>query len=64
MEKNRAEEILRAPTKIEVVYDARPVWITGVNGTSANVTVMGTSKTMDVPIADLKETGKYEMRLD
>lgn len=63
MDKKRAEEIMRAPTKIEVVYHGEPVWIEGVNDTSANVTVMGTTKTMDVPLQELLETGKYETRL-
>jgi H-type small acid-soluble spore protein len=60
MDTNRAEEIMRAPKKIEVVYNGQPVWIEGVNGTSANVTVMGTCKTMDVPVADLQENGKWK----
>ena len=64
MDNKRAEEIMRAPTKIEVVYNARPVWIEGIDDTSANITFMGTSETMDVPLTDLEETGKYEMRLD
>ena len=64
MDNKRAEEIMRAPTKIEVVYNARSVWIEGIDDTSANITFMGTSETMDVPLTDLEETGKYEMRLD
>jgi len=58
MNKSRAEEIMRAPTKIEVVHDGRPVWIESINGDTANVTVMGTCHTMDVPLRELKETGK------
>jgi H-type small acid-soluble spore protein len=60
MDKNRAQEIMRAPTKIEVVYQGEPVWIEGVDETSANITIMGTSRTADVPLEELQETGKYE----
>ncbi|MDW7652080.1 MAG: H-type small acid-soluble spore protein [Bacillota bacterium] len=64
MDKKRAEEIMRAPTKIEVVHNGEPVWIEGIDETSADVTVLGTSETRDVPLEELQETGKYEMRLN
>lgn len=64
LDKQRAEEIMRAPAKIEVVHNGQPVWLEGVNSASANVTIMGTSRTMDVPLTELVETGKYETRLD
>lgn len=64
MDKKRAEEIMRVPAKIEVVYDGRPVWIESVNDQNATVTVMGTTRTMDVPLEELQETGKYETRLN
>jgi H-type small acid-soluble spore protein len=64
MDKNRAEEIMRTPAKIEVVHKGTPVWIEGVNDEKANVTIMGTCKTMDVPFQELQETGKYETHLD
>lgn len=64
MDKNRADEIMRAPTKIEVVYNGEPVWIEGVDDTGAIVKVMGTSKTFDVSFSELTETGKYEMHLN
>jgi H-type small acid-soluble spore protein len=61
MDRNRAEEIMRSPAKIEVVYDGLPVWIEGTADDKANITVMGTCKTMDVPYTKLRETGKYEI---
>jgi H-type small acid-soluble spore protein len=64
MDKKRAEEIMRSPAKIEVVHNGQPVWIEGAGENSANVTVMGTCKTMDVPYGQLTETGKYENRID
>lgn len=58
MDKNRAEQILSDPAKIDVQYQGRPVWIEGVNETTANVTFLGTCKTMDVPFNELKESDR------
>lgn len=58
MDKSRAEEILHSPDSIEVMHEGKPVWIEGVNATTANVTVIGTCRTMDVPFNELEETGK------
>ncbi|MCW3490725.1 H-type small acid-soluble spore protein [Dethiobacter alkaliphilus] len=60
MEKDRVKEILDSPEKIEVKYLGEPVWIEGIKSNTANVTVMGTCKTMDVPFMSLEETGKME----
>jgi H-type small acid-soluble spore protein len=56
MEKERAEQILNAPDPIDVKYQGKLVWIEGVGDDTANVTVMGTCRTMDVPIEELRET--------
>ncbi|MDW7651416.1 MAG: H-type small acid-soluble spore protein [Bacillota bacterium] len=55
MDKDRAEQILQSPDPIDVVYRGKPVWIEGVGEDTANVTVMGTCRTMDVPFEDLRE---------
>ena len=60
MEKQRVQEILETSEKIEVKYNGEPVWIEGIKSNTANVTVMGTCKTMDVPFMSLEETGKLE----
>ena len=60
MDKRRAEQILSDPAKIDVQYQGKPVWIEGINDTTANVTFMGTCKTMDVPFNELNEPGRLE----
>jgi H-type small acid-soluble spore protein len=55
MDKQRAVEIMNSPEKIEVHCQGQPVWIEGIEEDTANVTVMGTCRTMNVPFADLKE---------
>ncbi|NLP37847.1 MAG: H-type small acid-soluble spore protein [Firmicutes bacterium] len=60
MDRQRAKEILQTKEKIEVHYQGTPVWIEGIYGSTANVTVMGTCRTMDVPVADLEEKGTKE----
>jgi small acid-soluble spore protein H (minor) len=57
----RAEEIIASPEKIEVLYNENPVWLEDiVNNEKAYVTVLGSCKTMEVPVSDLVETGKSE----
>ena len=60
MDKQRAQEILDSAEKIEVKYNGEPVWIEGVKSNTANVTMMGSCKTMDVPFMSLEETGRLE----
>lgn len=55
MDKQRAQEIINSPAKIEVHYQGKPVWIEGVEEDTANVTVMGTCHTMNVPFSELQE---------
>jgi small acid-soluble spore protein H (minor) len=56
MDKKRAEQILHTPERIDVLYEGKPVWIEGINDSTANVTFMGSCKTMDVPFMELKES--------
>ncbi len=60
MDLQRVKQIIESPDKHEVLHNGTPVWIENVYHDTANVTVMGTCKTMDVPLADLEETGKTE----
>lgn len=60
MNKKRAEEILHAPERINVFHYGKSVWIEGVNDTTANVTIMGTCETMDVPFHQLEEMNTTE----
>ncbi|MCR3920998.1 MAG: H-type small acid-soluble spore protein [Firmicutes bacterium] len=55
MEKQRAQEIINSPDKIAVFHQGKAVWIEGIESTTANVTVMGTCHTMNVPFQELKE---------
>ncbi|UNC91969.1 H-type small acid-soluble spore protein [Candidatus Contubernalis alkaliaceticus] len=57
MEIQRAREIISAPEKIEVHFDGTPVWIEDIKNDTANVTVMGTCKSMEVPVYELQEKG-------
>jgi H-type small acid-soluble spore protein len=59
MQSNRAEQILKAQEKIEVLYKNSPIWIEKLNKTqnTAQVTVLGSSSMMEVPVEDLVETG-------
>jgi H-type small acid-soluble spore protein len=59
MQVNRAEQILEASEKIEVLYKNSPIWIEKLNKTqnTAQVTVLGTTSKMEVPVNDLVETG-------
>lgn len=53
---------MRASEKIEVLHNGYPVWIEGINENTANVTVMGSCKTMDVPFSELKENSSHEKK--
>lgn len=57
MEIQRAKEIMSAPEKIEVHFDGTSVWIEDIINNTANVTVMRTSRSMEVPVEDLEEKG-------
>ncbi|NLZ38719.1 MAG: H-type small acid-soluble spore protein [Firmicutes bacterium] len=55
MDKTRAKQIINSPDKIEVYYQGKPVWLESIEENSAYVTVMGTCRTMTVPLAELEE---------
>ncbi len=57
MKMQRAKEIISAPEKIEVHFDGTPVWIEDIKNDIANVTVMGTCKSLEVPVEELQEKG-------
>ncbi|NLN07877.1 MAG: small, acid-soluble spore protein, H family [Firmicutes bacterium] len=58
MDRQTAEQIMKAPEKIEVQYQDVPVWIESVNETSAEVSVIGTKHRMKVPLSELEYTGR------
>ncbi len=61
MDLKRAEEIISSEKKIEVVFRDNPVWLEDVmDGEKVYVTVIGSCQTMEVPVADLVETGTTE----
>ncbi len=53
MELERAKQIINSPDKFEILYNGTPVWIENIYHDTANVTVMGTCKTLDVPVTEL-----------
>ena len=58
MDMKQAEEIMNSPRKVEVQYDDVPVWIESIQGTTANIVVIGTNKKMTVPVEQLEYTGR------
>ncbi|NLP36144.1 MAG: small, acid-soluble spore protein, H family [Firmicutes bacterium] len=58
MDIKQAEEIMNSPRKVEVQYDDVPVWIESIQGTTANIVVIGTNKKMTVPVEQLEYTGR------
>ena len=58
MDIKQAEEIMNSPHKVEVQYDDVPVWIESIQGTTANIVVIGTNKKMTVPVEQLEYTGR------
>lgn len=57
MEIQRAKEIISAPEKVEVHFDGTSVWIEDIIKDTANVTVLGTCKSIEVPVEKLQEVG-------
>lgn len=58
MDRQRAEQIMKAPRKVEVQYEDVPVWIDDVHGNMADITVIGTSRSMKVSLDKLRDTGR------
>lgn len=55
MESNRVAEIMQSHGVINVSYNGMPVWIEGIRGDVAEVSLIDMEKSMDVPISALTE---------
>ncbi len=57
MQFDRAKEILNSSDNINVTYHNSPVWIESLQGddSSAFVTLIGTERSMTVPVTELAE---------
>ncbi|NLZ39140.1 MAG: small, acid-soluble spore protein, H family [Firmicutes bacterium] len=58
MDRYQAEQIMKANNNVEVQYQDVPVWIKNVQGSTAEVEVIGTGKKLTVPLAELENTGR------
>lgn len=56
MDKKRVEEIMQSHGVINVIFDGMPVWIEGIRGDLAEVTLINASGHMDAPIDKLTES--------
>lgn len=55
MNNGRAEEIMQSHGVISVSYNGMPVWIEGMRGEMAEVTLIDTGKRIDVAVSALAE---------
>ena len=55
MDRKEAEKILNAREHLEVQYQNVPVWIENVQETTADVTIMGTNRRINVPLEELED---------
>ncbi len=55
MENKKAEEIMQSHGVISVSYNGMPVWIEGIRGDVAKVTIIGAERRIDVPVSELTE---------
>jgi small acid-soluble spore protein H (minor) len=55
MESKRVEEIMQSHGVINISYNGMPVWIEGIRGDVAEVSLINMEKSMDVPISALTE---------
>lgn len=56
MDLGRAQEILKSPETIQVLYQGTPVWIEKVHSTnSAEVTLLNNNEKINVPVNELME---------
>lgn len=60
MENRRAEEIMQSHGVIDVNYNGMPVWLEGLKGDIAIVTLMDLDRSMDVPVKELNEAGPIQ----
>lgn len=58
MDNKQAEHIVNANEHIEVQYQHVPVWIENVQGSTADVSIMGTNRKINVPLAELEDMGR------
>lgn len=56
MNGKRAEEIMQSYGVINVSYNGTPIWIDGIKGDQARVTLIGQNKSLEVPLSALTET--------
>lgn len=56
MDDRRAEEIMQSHGVINVNYNGMPVWLEGVRGGMAEVTLIGLDRKMDIPVKELNES--------
>ena len=59
MDEIRAEQIYNAPETIEVLYEGKPIWIEEINGSKAKIQIIGADKTINAPISELEDTGRF-----
>ncbi len=55
MDSSRVEEIMRSHGVINITYNGVPVWIEGIRGEVAEVSLIDEKKRMDVPVSGLTE---------
>lgn len=55
MDSKRVEEIMQSHGVINVSYNGMPVWIEGIHGDGAEVTLIDMDKKIEVPISALAE---------
>lgn len=57
MRLERAQEIINSASNIDVFYRHNPVWIDGLDAGKGNadITMLNTKDTMNVPVWDLEE---------
>jgi len=60
MDKQRIFEIMNDPSRYDVLYDSKPVWIQEVNDNLATIGFLDGSSEKNVYIEDLYEPDLYE----
>ena len=55
MNSKRVEEILQSHGVINISYNGMPVWVEGIRGDVAEVTLIDMERRMEVPISALTE---------
>lgn len=60
MDNSRVEEIMQSHGVIDVSYNGMPVWIEGVRGDVAEVTLIDLERRMEIPISALTEAGPIQ----